>query len=360
MIELLSRNLFSFLLLFSTGLFLFSCNNGEESMSSRVKPASMGKIYQINTLVSPEIYNSDAIDTFDFRYGRAFPILPQPEPYFELRYYEANDLDKQPLLRNLKSFLVLADMSIDDDLTRMVRKDFKETIDFKESGVKIGRDKWARDQMIVYIYGPDKESLIREINRSYTTISDRIVEFYQNMIRSTVYVQGQNASIQDTIRHKFGVDMKIPADYVTSLSAESLIWLRQEIPEISRSIMISRFPYQSEDQFSQEGMIEMRNRMGEFISSTIQGSYMRVNNEDLPMYVDNEKLDGRYAMRATGIWEIVGDFMGGSFVSYAILDDARNEIVFVDGFVYSPEKKKKLSMIYLDYILRQSTISPES
>lgn len=355
MIKICSPYIYQFYFLALVAFLTIGCGD-TGGFSGDVKPSSMGKIYQVNTLVSPEVFNSDVIDTFDYRYGRAFPILPQPEPYFELRYYEARDLDEQPLLRNLKCFLILADMSIDDELTRMVRKDFRESIDFKEAGVKIGKDKWARDQLVIYIYGPDKASLVKEINRSHQTVSDRIAQFYQNMIQSTVYVQGQNKMIQDTLKQQFMVDMKIPADYTTALVADSLIWLRQEVPEISRSIMISRFPYKSKDQFTKDGIIRMRNKMGEYISSTVQGTYMRVNAIDLPMFVQSTEVDGHYAVKVDGIWEIVGDFLGGSFVSYLILDEERQEIVYVDGFVYSPEKKKKLSMVYLDYILRQTKI----
>ena len=157
--------------------------------------------------------------------------------------------------------------------------------------------------------------------------------------------------IQDSLRQKFEVNMTVPADYATALEADSLVWLRQEIPAISRSIMVSRFPYSSKEQFTHDGIIKMRNKMGEYISSTIQGTYMRVNAKDLPMFTQTTEVDGHYAVRVEGIWEIVGDFMGGSFVSYVVLDEAKQEIVFLDGFVYSPEKKKKLSMVYLDYIL---------
>ncbi|HLU94750.1 MAG TPA: DUF4837 family protein [Membranihabitans sp.] len=337
-------------------ILLAGCGSESSGPNARIKPSSMGKIYQINTLISPELFNSDAIDTFDYRYGRAYPILPQPEPYFELRFYEIDDLNEQPLLRNLKCFLVLADMSVDDNLTRMVRQDFRESIDFRESGVKIGQDKWARDQLVVYIYGPDKESLIREINRSYLTISDRISTFYDDMIQATVYVQGQNKAIRDSVYQKYQIEMNIPGDYVMSLEADSLLWFRQEIPKISRSIMVSRFPYRSENQFTKEGIIRMRDEMGAYISSTITGSYMQVNAIDLPVFTEVTEIDGRYAVRAVGIWEIVGDFMGGAFVTYAILDEQNDEIVVLDGFVYSPEERKKLSMIYLDYILRQTKL----
>lgn len=356
MFKTIFKNLILLFLAVGVALCSISCGGDSSQITGEAKPSSMGKIYQVNTLVSPEVFNSDVIDTLDFRYGRAFPILPQPEPFFELRYYEANDLDEQPLLRNLKCFLILADMSVDDKLTQMVRRDFRESIDFKEAGVKIGQDKWARDQLIIYIYGPDKPSLVKEINRSYQTVSDRIAQFYQGMIRSTVYVQGQNKAIQDSIHRKFKVDMKIPADYVSTLEADSLTWLRQEVPSISRSIMVARFPYKSKEQFTHDGIIKMRNKMGEYISSTIQGTYMRVNAIDLPMFTQTIEVDGHFALRAEGIWEIVGDFLGGAFISYAILDESRQEIVFIDGFVYSPEKPKKLSMIYLDYILQQTKI----
>ncbi|SRR5690554_5514846 len=338
-------------------LFLFGCGGEGGEYRSQVKPSSMGKIYQINTLISPELFNSSLIDTFDFRYGRAYPILPQPEPYFELRYYEAYELDEQPLLRNLKCFLILADMSIDDELTRMVRRDFRESIDFQDSGVRIGQDKWARDQMIIYIYGPDRESLIDEINRSYLTVSNRITQFYDEMVSSTVYVQGQNRAIRDTVLEKYDVEVDIPADYVIGLNVDSIIWLRQEIPQYSRSILVSRFPYHSQSQFSKEGMIQMRDELGKYISSTIEGTYMRVNPIDLPVFTETTEIDGNFAVRAVGIWEIVGDFMGGAFVSYAIHDEKNQEIVFLDGFVYAPEERKKLSMIFLDHILRQTKIS---
>lgn len=346
-----------FILIFLSGMIMTGCGGSGENNPMRVKPPSMGKIFQINTLVSPETYNSSALDTFDFRFGRAYPILPQPEPYFDLRYYEINELDQQPLLRRLKCFLVLADMSLDDELADMVRKDFRESVDFSESGVKIGRNKWAQDQIIVYIFAPDQASLIKEINRSYLTISERIEDSYEYMIKSTVFVQGENTAIQDSIREKFGVDMKIPADFVSALETDSLLWLRQEITDISRSIMISRFPYTDPAQFEESGMIRMRDRMGRYVSSTIEGTYMKVNNVDLPTFVfQTDELEGLYAVKAEGIWEIEGDFLGGPFVSYAILDENRQEVIYVDGFVYSPEKKKKISMVYLDYILRQTRI----
>src|SRR5690606_40409788 len=101
-----------------------------------------------------------------------------------------------------------------------------------------------------------------------------------------VYVQCKNNAIQYSISKKDAIDMNIPGDYVMSLEADSLLWFRQEIPKLSRSIMVSRFPYRSENQFTKEGIIRMRDEMGAYISSTITGSYMQVNAIDLPVFTE--------------------------------------------------------------------------
>src|SRR5690625_6129745 len=97
------------------------------------------------------------------------------------------------------------------------------------------------------------------------------------MIQSTVFVQGQNTSVQDTIRQKFGIDMEIPADFVTALETDSLIWLRQEIPDISRSILVSRFAYTDPDQFQEPGIIRMRDRMGDRKSTRLNSSHVAIS-----------------------------------------------------------------------------------
>src|SRR5690625_2926712 len=83
-----SISVLKFILIALTGVFLGSCGESGGGGPMGVKPPSMGKIYQVNTLVSPETYNSSVLDTFDFRFGRAYPLLPQPEPFFDLRSEE--------------------------------------------------------------------------------------------------------------------------------------------------------------------------------------------------------------------------------------------------------------------------------
>ena len=41
-----------------------------------------------------------------------------------------------------------------------------------------------------------------------------------------------------------------------------------------------------------------------------------------------------------GLWRVVGDMMGGPFVSHIRLDEENNRVVVAEGFVYAPETNK--------------------
>lgn len=50
------------------------------------------------------------------------------------------------------------------------------------------------------------------------------------------------------------------------------------------------------------------------------------------------------------------DYMGGSFISYLIHNPQKNELLFVDGFVYAPGEDKRNWMQYLEYIMNTRKI----
>jgi len=50
---------------------------------------------------------------------------------------------------------------------------------------------------------------------------------------------------------------------------------------------------------------------------------------------------GKYCAEIRGLWKMVGDMMGGPFVSHARLDEKNQRVVVVEGFVYAPEKNKR-------------------
>ncbi len=79
---------------------------------------------------------------------------------------------------------------------------------------------------------------------------------------------------------------------------------------------------------------------------------MQINSDDLPVIIQSTQIGESYAVEARGIWEMEGDFLGGPFLSYHILDETTNEIVNIFGFVLAPGERKRNFMLYLDHIIQ--------
>ena len=52
-----------------------------------------------------------------------------------------------------------------------------------------------------------------------------------------------------------------------------------------------------------------------------------------------------------GLWKLEKAFMGGPFISHTILDESRNRVVTVEGFVYAPRLDKRLYVREVEAIL---------
>jgi len=144
----------------------------------------------------------------------------------------------------------------------------------------------------------------------------------------------------------------MPSDYFMAINDGEVIWMRKETDKISSNIMLRKVKYEDQGQLSKDYLIEMRDSLGkQYISSTIEKTYMQVNDVDLPVIYNTTKVNGNYAVEGRGVWEIVNDYMGGSFISYLILNPTTSELLFVAGFRHAPGEDKRDFMEQLDYVM---------
>lgn len=352
-----SNRFFRIIALFALVAGLFSCSE-DMRQSLRPVPTAYGKINQLIVVADEELWNSDIGDTITWYYAAAYPILPQPEPIFDIVHFTPFDLEAQPMKRELRTYLIVADLSDEDSPTsKMIRQDLgseklSRSMDDETYNVTIGRDKWAKGQMLIYQFGWNKEQLIENIKANFPAVYQRIDKLEQDRIAATIFFQGENPKIQDEVRAKMGAEMKIPSDYFVAISDEEVIWLRKETDDLSSNLMIHKVAYNDKEQLTKSGIKAIRDSLGrKYISSTLPNTYMRVNDIDLPMLTEVKTVHNQYALEARGIWEIVNDFMGGAFVSYLIHNPDKQDLLFVDGFVHAPGKDKRDFMEHLEYII---------
>ncbi|WP_367392145.1 DUF4837 family protein [Lewinella sp. LCG006] len=357
--DLSSGRFWSYFLLFSLLLLnVFSCANEAVQKSFEAEKNAFGKINRVNVLCDKDVWEGPLGDSIRFYYGAAYPILPQPEPIFDLRHITLEDLRKDPLRKELRTYIVVGNLADQDsETTALILKDVGlEKIRAASAdngyGNSVARNKWAKGQTIVYLYADSEEKLIDNITNSFSAVAKRLHQADEKIIDATAFFNGENVSLASEINALMGVKMRIPEEFKPAMKEAGIVWLRRETSEASSNIILQKIPYTDQAQLSREGIKAIRNEMGKtYVSSTLPDTYMRINDVDLPLIVETTRVNGDYALEARGIWDIVNDFMGGAFISYLVYDPGKKELLFMDAFVHAPGKEKRDLMQQLDYIL---------
>ncbi|MEO1513806.1 MAG: DUF4837 family protein [Bacteroidota bacterium] len=350
------------LFLFGLLLLLGSCS---EELSRQLAPRTMafGKANQVVVVADLDLWESAVGDTFRYYFASAYPILPQPEPIFDLKHFTPQQLEEDHIRKELRNYVLLADLDQPESMaTQLVVKDIGNENAMQAGNkdgrrTRVGRDKWAKGQLLIYLFARGRDELVDNIKSSFPGAAKRIRKADLVQIEATVYQGGENYKLKDEIRQSFGVEIDIPSEYFLAVNDGKVAWLRKETEFLSSNIVIYKLPYTSPEQLSKKGIKRIRDSIGlNYVSSETDNTYMRTNDVDLPMFVQQIELKDYYVLEGRGIWEIVNDYMGGPFVSYLIHKPNSNELVFVDGFVHAPGKRKRQYMQNLELILSSISI----
>ncbi|MBT8218952.1 MAG: DUF4837 family protein [Bacteroidia bacterium] len=332
--------------------------SSEALQKLKARPNAFGPSDKITVIADEQLWDSDVQDTISYYYGSAYIILPQPEPVFDIQHFTPEQLRNKDPRRQLRVYLVIADLEDEGSLgTKMVRNDlgeenYSKALADPTFNTQVARDRWALGQMVVYLWGRNKAELIENLKYNFQGIAKRVNKFDERQYEATIYFGGQNITAENAIQGALGVSLRVPEDYKLVLNDSTVSWLRRESNEASMNILVHRTKYTSQEQLTKEGLKKIRDDLGrQYISSTTPNTYMRVNDVDLPLFIDPMTLDNKYTIQGRGIWDIVNDYMGGAFVSYLIHDSEAGELVFIDGFVHAPGENKRLFMQQLNYIL---------
>ena len=324
----------------------------------RATATAMGKSNQIIVVAEEKIWNGPVGDTLRFYYESPYVILPQPEPLFDLRHFDPDNMRAKMVNLELRTYIILADLSDQDSwVTQMVIKDLGEekVRRAKEDpaySTTVGKDKWAKGQMLFYQFAYGQDRLIESIKKTFPVIQARINEFDKPQIDATTFQGSENMGLQAIAKEAFDADIHIPADYKMAIHKDNFLWMRKDDGKLTSNIIMRRIPYRDTAQFSKQGIIAIRDSIGkQYVGSSAEDSYMRINHEDLPLFIYKKTINGRYIVEARGIWELVNDFMGGAFISHLIHDPEKKELLFVDGFIYAPGEKKRDYMQHIEAIL---------
>lgn len=348
---------FSILLAF---LLTGCANEAQRPAKKRITTQAMGKLNEVFFLGDTDVMQGMVGDTINYYFKAPYLILPQPEPLYDLQFETPQTLRNNPYRKEMKVYIIVANLADEDSpTTRLIKDDITaaKRMEIKADGgytVTVGRNKWAGGQIVIYLLGYGEDKLAECVRKNFPAISKKLNEENFPTLEANAYQGGENKSAEKELLEKMGVKFKVPGDYQKAIYDEETqtMWLRRDGKTEIFNILIHKLKYTDENQLTRKGIKEIRDFLGKrFVSTTIDSTYMHINDVDLPMFVETTTFDGYYTLEARGIWEIVNDYMAGPFVSYLIHNPETNELLFVDGFIYAPGEKKRDMMQELEVIM---------
>lgn len=341
-------------------LSMLACNSDVTSTLAP-KAIALGKMNEIVVISDDEVWESMVGDTFRYYFESPYPLMPSPEAMFDLRHFSGEEINAESVRKQLRTYTMLVDLNDDESpVTKMARKDMGEekfTRAKRENkpGNSIGKNKWAQGQMLIYLYANGHDQLAELIQNSYPAIAKKVHEHDSKQLEAQVYGVPVNKGLSDKIKALYGMDMQIPINYKIAKEEEgdNLIWLRKDGKKGVMNIVLKRLPYSGKEQFEKDYIKEVKNTFGKsYVTSDTEGSYLRVHEEKVPIYEYVQDINGMYTKELRGVWEMTEDFMGGPFVSYMIHNSEKEELLFVDAFVFAPGEAKRNMIQELDFIVK--------
>ena len=354
------KPLLGFLILLIT---IASCN--EQDMTNEgFLPSSSGMADEVVIVADPTLWKDGFEEAFKDEFYAAYPVLPQFEPTVRFSFVPFDQFSR--LFKRHRNIIFLADLSSNSKVSEFVSQSLGESYTAKALNdpdffYALKRDMWAKPQVLLYVFGNDKEQLMANVKKNGYKLTDQILtNDLKNKYLAVQQVDDRNYEIEQILKNSLKIDMRIPRTYFVAKEDSSSLWIRQESDDVSYNLF---FKVVSLDSFANEAFagVALRNSMGKYVETDAKGAYM-VSDTLLPFNVRSVYLNGYEAIDTRGLWRMENDFMGGPFVNYLILDEPNNRVIMLDGWVYAPKVKKKPQVRALEATLSTFSIpgSPAS
>lgn len=299
--------LFPFCLIF---LLLTSCGL---TGKNRKKPASTGQPYEI-------VLEGDTDSIVTRILTEDVPALPQPEPLCKLIQVKKGKTKGSYLLVRTRIIVNITD------------KDF---------AVKLNHDENAAPQNIIRINARSVQQLRERLNgeKLRQLVDEAELKHLAEIISNNP--SKQNKEMQEEVKKTFGLDMKIPVSMNASKKAKDFIWISNNASTGMQNLLVMKV--KSEER-------RMKNSNAFHVNDkALIDSILRTNmpGETDSMYMVIPVLSER------GLWEMKGDAMGGPYVMHRIHRQTSKAAkpgysLYIIGFVYAPEMKKKILIKQLE------------
>jgi len=312
-----------------TVLILVSCN--QTKIKKDLLPGVSGNAGEVLLVMDKIYWNNTPGVYFKNLLGEDMPDLPQKEPLFDLVNIPLKSFSE--LFRIHRNVIIV---KINKNVTK--------------TGILVEYDKWAKPQIVITIVAKDKDDFNKIFNKNEKNILSLLLKMERKRLTDN-YFKYKEIKLIDKIEKRTNIQLIIPKGYTYDMDTNNFIWISHETPDISQGIFIYYYNYTDTNAFTVNSLINKRDEfLKKYVAGEGNGTYMTTELKVFPTF-SSYKLKGKYTAELRGLWKVEGDFMGGPFVSISQLDEYRNRIITVEGYVYAPNNNKREYIRQLETIL---------
>ena len=319
-----------FVLLFVFSSVFFACEG--TGIQGRGLMSSSGRSGELLVVCSDNQWKGNLGDSLQTVFMYPLAYLPQNEPVFSLSHIDKNGFS--PIYQKQRNIILI---NVDNNNT--------------EPKITVIKDKWANPQIIVSLDVQKEEDVFMLLSNKKDVIIKVYLDAEMQRFQKAQKAQ-QDYKIEKRLINSYQLSMVVPEGYIFAVNNENFCWMRKETKYWGQSILIYIQDYSDTSMLLNTNIIKLRNRMTQkYVFGSVDSSYMVVDEKYIPSKSEYYNFNGHYSIKTQGLWKMAGDFMGGPFVSYSILDEKKNRIVTVDGFLYAPTDDKRDLLRQVEAIL---------
>lgn len=298
-------------------MLIVACGGDGTSLMQNVT----GKPGETIVVISPGYWQGKVGDTIKSFLSQPQLGLPQQEPILSIANVPPDAFKTFETTRNIILTRILPSVT--------------------EPSVTYQYNVWAKPQIVVTVQAADEAQFIKLFSEKSDQIIGAVLRAEKTRLL-TMYAQDKykNEAISKRLIKKHHFNLNIPRGYDIVSDTANFVWIRYEPPLTSQGIIAYWYPYVSDSAFVVKNLLQKRDSVLRLhVPGALAGSYMSTDRSTVISTPFEH--NGNYSVEMRGLWKVVGDFMGGPFVSLTTLDAARQRVLTIEGYVYSPKYNKR-------------------
>lgn len=302
-------------------IFLLISGGCKKGQNNSGLTSVTGRAGELVIVISNEAWNGSAGDSLFSIFTQPQVAIPQREPLFNIINIPPEGFgDIFKTSRNI----IITNISPSVQKSEIVYRD----------------NVYANTQAIVTISAKDNA----EFTTMLTENSDQILSFFLKAERNRLigsYRSIFERAVLDSLSRKYDITLNVFPGFTIAEDRDNFTWIKYETPEISQGIFVYELPYESDSTFTSKFLMTERiKQWRKNVPGPLDGSYM-TNENQIEEVFNIIKFNGNYAAETRNLWTVENDYMGGPYISLAVLDMLEQRVVVVEGYVYAPSKNKR-------------------